>query len=542
MDLTETDPDAPRRDGATAPGWAGPLTGLVAAAAAITTGELVAAAIDVTSPLNAVGSEFIDATPAWLRNLAIDLFGTADKVALRVGMVVVIGLLGLAAGALARRRPLVGPAAMVVFGVIGAVIATGRPGEGAAAAVPALVGAAVGSAVIWRLGALVRAADPPRDAPSEPVRARSGFDRRRFVASTGGVVAGSVVAAAAARAVDNGRIDEIRDAAPDTLPPLAEPGAIGDADVVSTAPAVPPDATLSPITPYLTPNDDFYLIDTALSVPRIRLDRWQLRIGGRVDTPLGLTYDDLLARPQVERIITIACVSNEVGGDLIGNAVWQGVLLRDLLEEAGVQPGAEQVFGTSVDGWTCGFPVAAALDGRDAMVAIGMNGEPLPLQHGFPARVIVPGLYGYVSATKWVESLELTTWDEATGYWIPRGWAREAPIKTQSRIDVPRRGDEVSRGVVAVAGVAWAQQRGVARVEVRVDDGEWREARLAPDLTIDSWRQWVYEWDTTGLEPGEHRLQVRATDATGETQTDEVARPDPDGATGWHTRTVTVTG
>lgn len=542
MDLTETDPDAPRRDGAAAPGWAGPLTGLVAAAAAITTGELVAAAIDVTSPLNAVGSEFIDATPAWLKNLAIDLFGTADKVALRVGMVIVIALLGLAAGALARRRPLVGPAAMVVFGVIGAVIATGRPGEGAAAAVPALVGAAVGSAVIWRLGALVRAADPPRDAPSEPVRARSGFDRRRFVASTGGVVAGSVVAAAAARAVENGRIDEIRDAAPDTLPPLAELGAIGDTDVVSTAPAVPPDATLSPITPYLTPNDDFYLIDTALSVPRIRLDRWQLRIGGRVDTPLGLTYDDLLARPQVERIITIACVSNEVGGDLIGNAVWQGVLLRDLLEEAGVQPGAEQVFGTSVDGWTCGFPVAAALDGRDAMVAIGMNGEPLPLQHGFPARVIVPGLYGYVSATKWVESLELTTWDEATGYWIPRGWAREAPIKTQSRIDVPRRGDEVSRGVVAVAGIAWAQQRGVTRVEVRVDDGEWREARLAPDLTIDSWRQWVYEWDTTGLEPGEHRLQVRATDATGETQTDEVARPDPDGATGWHTRTVTVTG
>jgi DMSO/TMAO reductase YedYZ molybdopterin-dependent catalytic subunit len=265
-----------------------------------------------------------------------------------------------------------------------------------------------------------------------------------------------------------------------------------------------------------------------------------MEIGGRVDNPISLSYDDLLARPQVERIITIACVSNEVGGNLIGNAVWQGVLLRDLLEEAGVQPEAEQVFGTSVDGWTCGFPVEAAFDGRDAMIAIGMNGEPLPVQHGFPARVIIPGLYGYVSATKWLSTLELTRWDEAEGYWIPRGWSRDAPIKTQSRIDVPGRGDEVARGTVAVAGIAWAQQRGVAKVEVRVDDGPWQEARLAPDVTIDSWRQWVYEWDTTAVEAGDHRLQVRATDTTGETQTEEVARPDPDGATGWHTRTVTV--
>ena len=310
---------------------------------------------------------------------------------------------------------------------------------------------------------------------------------------------------------------------------------------MSAAPDVPADATLSPVTPYLTPNDDFYLIDTALSVPRIDLSSWSMEIGGMVDRPLTLTYDDLLARPQVERIVTIACVSNEVGGDLIGNAVWQGVLLRDLLDEAGVQPGAEQVFGTSVDGWTCGFPVEVALDGRDAMIAIGMNGEPLPLQHGFPARVIVPGLYGYVSATKWLARLDLTTWDEAEGYWVPRGWARDAPIKTQSRIDVPRRGEEVARGVVPIAGVAWAQHRGVAKVEVRVDDGEWAEARLAPDVTVDSWRQWVYEWDTTDLDEGDHTIQVRATDTTGETQTDQVSRPDPDGATGWHTRTVSVT-
>jgi sulfite oxidase len=230
-------------------------------------------------------------------------------------------------------------------------------------------------------------------------------------------------------------------------------------------------------------------------------------------------------------------VSNEVGGDLVGTAVWQGVMLADVLAEAGVRPEAEQVFTTSVDGWTCGFPVAAALDGRDAMIALGMNGEPLPLRHGFPARLIVPGLYGYVSATKWLQSIELTTWDADEGYWVPRGWAREAPIKTQSRIDVPKRRAEVAAGTVAVAGIAWAPHRGVTKVEVRVDSGEWQPARLGDDVTSDAWRQWVYEWDAT---PGEHTLQVRATDGDGVTQIEQVSRPDPDGATGWHTRTVSV--
>jgi DMSO/TMAO reductase YedYZ molybdopterin-dependent catalytic subunit len=239
---------------------------------------------------------------------------------------------------------------------------------------------------------------------------------------------------------------------------------------------------------------------------------------------------------QVERIITLCCVSNTVGGDLIGNAVWQGVLLRDVLDRAGVQAGAEQVFSRSVDGFTCGFPVTATQD-RDCLIAVGMNGEALPLRHGFPARLVVPGLYGYVSATKWLEQIELTTWDAEEGYWVPRGWSRDGPIKTHSRIDVPRRGDDVSAGPTAVAGVAWAQHRGIAKVEVRVDDGPWQEARLGDDVTDDAWRQWVYEWDAT---PGDHKLQVRATDRTGETQTDEVAPPAPNGATGYHTRRVSV--
>ncbi len=553
----ETDQRAPRRQPDPLPQWAGPTAGLVSAGSAVAVGLFAAALLDVDSPLNAVGSEFIDRTPKWLKDLAIDWFGTNDKLALRVGMVATIAALSLVVGMVARRRPLIGAAAIAVFGLAGAVVAANRPGPAGdlRSAIPAMIGTVCGAGLIWYLSRKIAATDPAHERPVTS-RVPDGWDRRRFTAAAAGTAGVAVLAALSARRLESQRIERIRAAAPDELPPVAvgtdtttETG--GAADVVtgpdsplggtvsSAAPDIPAEATLSPVTPFITPNDDFYLIDTALSVPRIRLDRWTMTIGGMVERPLTLSYDDLLARPQVERVITIACVSNEVGGNLIGTAVWQGVLLSELLDEAGVSPDAEQVFGTSVDGWTCGFPMEVARDGRDALIAIGMNGEPLPLRHGFPARVIVPGLYGYVSATKWLSSLDLTRWDDAVGYWVPRGWSRDAPVKTQSRIDVPRRDDDLQPGPVAIAGVAWAQQRGIAKVEVRVDDGPWTEARLAADVTVDTWRQWLYEWDAT---PGEHTIQVRATDSTGETQTDEVARPDPDGATGWHTRTVRVGG
>ena len=532
--LPEVDPEAPRRDPVPAPRWAGPVAGLLAAAAALGTGWLVAAGLDVVAPLDAVGSEFIDRTPAWLKDLAIDWFGTANKAALRVGMVMAIALLAALAGALARRRRWIGPAAMAVFGALGAAVAAGRPGQGAGAAIAALVAAIAGAAVIWWLSAIVAAGDPLRQQPTAS-RAPDGWDRRQFVVAGAGTAALAVGTSVAARSIERRRADDARADAP-ALPQVDDPTVSPEA-ITSAAPEVPADATLSPISPFITPIADFYRIDTALSIPRVRVDRWALEIGGMVDRPLRLTYADLLDRPQVERHVTIACVSNEVGGNLVGTATWQGVLLADLLDEAGVQPGAEQVFGTSVDGWTCGFPVAAATDGRDAMIAVGMNGEPLPVRHGFPARVIVPGLYGYVSATKWLARLDLTTWEAEEGYWIPRGWAREAPIKTQSRIDVPRRGETVEAGTVAIAGVAWAQRRGVTRVEVRIDDGDWVEARLGSDVSTDTWRQWLLEWQA---EPGEHVIQVRATDGSGEVQTAEVARPDPDGATGHHSRRVIV--
>jgi DMSO/TMAO reductase YedYZ molybdopterin-dependent catalytic subunit len=291
------------------------------------------------------------------------------------------------------------------------------------------------------------------------------------------------------------------------------------------------------LSPFFTPNKDFYRIDTALSVPEIDAKTWSLRIHGMVDTEVQLSYAQLLAMPAVEHDVTLACVSNPVGGDLISNARWTGVPLSDVLALAGVQPGATQLITTSADGWTAGTPTAVVTDGRAAMLAYGMNGEPLPLAHGFPVRIVVPGLYGYVSATKWLVDIELTTM-EAEGYWIPRGWSKDGPVKTQSRIDVPNGKNPARVGRTPIAGVAWSQHKGIDKVEVSIDDGPWLEARLAGEDVTDTWRQWIYDgWDAT---PGRHTLRVRATDRSGYVQTGDHADVAPDGATGYHERQVQV--
>ncbi|HSB84707.1 MAG TPA: molybdopterin-dependent oxidoreductase [Ilumatobacteraceae bacterium] len=504
----------------------GAVAGLVAGAVAVTTGMLVARVIDVVSPIDAVGSEFIDRVPPWLKELAIQWFGTNDKLALRVGIVTTLAIAALIVGVLAVRWLAAGIVGIALFGVIGALAAVHRPDESFGAAVPPIIGTLIG---IPLLVLLFRPTAPRRAIMPGPSRAPLGWDRRRFLVTTGSAAAGAVMVGAVAEVLERRRVESIREAIPDSLPPARAPGA--------ERVAVPASATVSPVTPFITPNDDFYRIDTALSFPRINLSNWKVELNGLVERPLSLTYDELSARDQIERVVTLCCVSNEVGGEYISTAAFQGVLLADLLAEAGVKSGAEQVFSTSLDGWTCGFPVAAALDGRDAMIALGMNGEPLPLEHGFPARLVVPGLYGYVSATKWLRTVKLTTWDAAEGYWVPRGWAREAPVKTQSRIDVPRKGQQLSPGTVKIAGIAWAQHRGIAKVEVRIDEGPWQEARLATDVTDDAWRQWIFDWEATS---GKHTIQVRATDKTGETQTADVTPPDPDGATGYHTRGVSV--
>ena len=292
------------------------------------------------------------------------------------------------------------------------------------------------------------------------------------------------------------------------------------------------------MTPWRVPNQEFYRIDTALVVPAVDPGEWKLRIHGLVDREVTITYAELLKRQLTETWVTICCVSNPVGGDLIGNAWWSGVRIADLLKEAGVKPEADAVKQTSKDGWTCGTPIEALTDGRDALLAVGMNGGPLPIDHGFPVRMIVPGLYGYVSATKWLVDLELTTFESYDPYWVQRGWTRDGPIKTMARIDSPKPLARVSAGTVAVAGVAWAQHHGIDGVEVRIDGGHWQAARMAAVDTIDTWRQWVLEWDAPA---GNHTIEARATDATGGTQTEARAEPFPNGATGWHSVVMTVT-
>ncbi len=524
--FAETDPNAPLTHNASfpVPRVYGLILGLSSASIAVAVGMLVASLGDAASPIDAVGSSFIDRTPAWLKDLAITWFGTNNKTALRVGIWVVLAVVACVLGIMSRKSqsPLIG--GFIVFSVLGMVSALERPSSDTLSVLAPLIGGAVGIFVAVYLGAMLRTKSIALNTPSES-RVPLGWDRRRFLQTSGalGVVAVGVGTIGRIREIQ--RVDNVRAQIPTSLPPVP-----AQEQVTFSEPG------FHPTDSFVTPTQSFYRIDTALSFPTINLDKWNVRIHGMVDSPIELTYADLTALPQVERMITISCVSNPVGGRYIGNAIWQGVFLRDVLNTAGVKSGVEQVFSRSVDGWTCGFPIDAALDERDALIAIGMNGEPLSLKHGFPARLIVPGLYGYVSATKWLSEIELTTWDNK-GYWIPRGWSQIAPIKTQSRIDVPRPDTTTPAAEILIAGVAWAQHTGIARVEVRIDEGTWQVATLGDDVSDDSWRQWTLPWKAT---PGEHIIQVRATDKSGYTQTDIRSDVAPDGATGWHTRRVRI--
>jgi DMSO/TMAO reductase YedYZ molybdopterin-dependent catalytic subunit len=525
----------------------GAVIGLTAAATGLATAELVAAFVERwQSPVLDVGDRVVDGAPRWLKDLAIDWFGTGDKTALLIGIATILTAYAALVGVLALGRraapTLVG---IGLFGLVGAWASqTTRRAAPLSAVVPSLLGAIVAAGTILllrrvlrgttptalagRSGAAVEPARPDR-APAPPtpsIAELTPSGRRRFLATAGLAAVGAVVVGASGR-----RLASTSGAATSrTALTLPRPDrALAPAPAGITAP-------VRGLEPFFTPNRDFYRIDTALTVPQVPADSWRLRIGGMVDRPLELGFEDLLRRELVEADITLTCVSNEVGGRLVGTARWLGVRLDRLLEEVGVDPAADQIVGRSVDGYTAGFPVAA-LDGRDALVAIGMNGEPLPLEHGFPARLIVPGLYGYVSATKWLSEIELTTFDAFDQYWVARGWAEQAPIKVQSRIDTPRGLDTVAAGTVAVGGVAWAQTRGIERVEIQVDEGPWEEATLAEELNDVTWRQWSYAWVAT---PGRHTLTVRATERNGPIQTPERSEPFPSGATGQHRIVVIV--
>ncbi len=502
------------------------IAGVVAVAAALGISELLAGILaGATSLVAAVGQVAIDLQPPGAKDLVVTLFGTNNKLALELFVVGVGLLVGAGLGVLARSRHQLAAVGFAGFGVIGFLASLGDP-----LANPSI--AAVGTAIavgtgLWILGWLL-GPSPVAVGPGDRPAQMPDWSRRSFLIRAGGISVGAVFAGVAGRF-----LLERQSVAPvgsgPAIPPASDvvPALATGADLSSSIPD---------LTPIVMPNDRFYRIDTALLTPIVDTASWSLRIHGLVDRETTLTWDELIGLPMFEQYVTIACVSNEVGGQLVGNAKWTGVRLRDVLELAGVQASATQLVGRSEDGWTAGMPTAWVMDpAREPMIAVKMNDAPLPPIHGYPARLIVPGLYGYVSATKWLKELELTTLEAFDGYWIPLGWAKNGPILTQSRIDTPG-GGRVAAGQVPIAGIAWAPDRGIAKVEVAID-GVWQEARLSTPISDATWVQWVVDWPATA---GDHVLQVRATNGSGEVQPEQPTPPAPDGARGWHSVRVRV--
>ena len=502
------------------------MLGLVATGAGLAAAELVVGVFEGTaSPVVPVGQVFIDWVPRPLKEWAIDTFGTNDKVVLVVGALVVLLVIGMGVGVLAMRGARSAAYALTcVTGLLGAWAVLTRPEPTLTKLLPTIIGTVVSIAVIWYLAPRPPARQVTEPAVAAPAQAM-GVDRRRFVGGAVGIGSAAVLVGGLGRVLQ--RQSEVVGERDDLVLPGAD----------SPSAPLPADADLAVdgLDPFVTPNSDFYRIDTALVVPQVSKDSWSLEIGGMVDTPIELTFDDLLSRPQIERYITLSCVSNPVGGNLIGNALWQGVRLRDVLDEAGVQPGATQVVSRSIDGWTAGTPTDIIMDGRDALLAVAMNGEPLPARHGYPVRMVVPGLYGYVSATKWVTEIELTRWEDYDAYWVPRGWSKEGPIKTMSRIDTDRPGARAGERIVA--GIAWAIHRGVSRVQVRLDGGEWIDADLGGAPSDDTWVQWRA---VVSAAPGKYMAESRAFDGDGEPQTEQTAPVAPDGAQGYPRRFIEI--
>lgn len=513
------------------------LAGIVSAAAFLAVAELVTLLVGPeSSPILAVGSFVIDVVPQPIKEFAIATFGEADKIVLlcSLGLAVVVAA---AIGGILQffARPF-GLVVLVIAGALSTAATVTRPDATVLAAAPPVLGALVGCVVLILLitrlrmwsgdvvaGSAARVGSPDAETP-----AAREVGRRSFLIATGAVGLAAVVVGIGSRMLSatSASIDAVRRELR-----LPEP---------RTTVTIPQGAELDVdgLSPLITPNADFYRVDTALTVPAVDPTTWRLVIDGMVRERVELSFDDLVGMGLDEYAVTLTCVSNEVGGGLVGNAIWQGVPIRDILKMAGPQTGADMVLSRSVDGYTASTPLESLTDdGLDAIFAVAMNGEPLPLEHGFPVRMVVPGLYGYVSATKWVTELKVTTFDADEAYWTPRGYAAQAPIKFASRIDTPRTGKPVVAGTVAVAGVAWAQTVGIDRVEVRIDDGDWQSATLSNPINSDTWVQWMMPWEATA---GTHYVEVRAINKNGETQIEERAPIAPDGSSGWQRVLVTV--
>jgi DMSO/TMAO reductase YedYZ molybdopterin-dependent catalytic subunit len=523
------------------PRWWSALAGVLSGAIGLAVGEFVATLVEGAGPVVVVGDGVVDRAPRPVKDWVIDTFGTNDKIVLIVGVMIITAMYAGFVGRAASKRFLSGVVGVLGFAIVGVAAAlTGRSPalKDTAGVLAALLATLVG---LWVLiGRFGKSHNTDVEATNEPdgdvfPGARGSapatvVGRRQFLALSGGATAVAAGAFAGSRVLQEDVVKASAKPIPESVRRLPVKKLATESGIEN-------------MPPFFSPNDNFYRIDTALVIPRVDAATWSMKVTGKVERELTITYEDIRSEklgPLIEHDCTLMCVSNEIGGQLVGNARWTGVRLSEILKKAGVRDGATQVFVTSVDGFTAGFPTEAALDGREALLAIGMNGQPLPARHGFPARLVVPGIYGYVSAVKWISEIKLTTFEDDEGYWIPRGWSAIAPVKTCSRIDVVGTGGRigpVTVGPTPIGGVAWAQQIGITKVEVQIDDEPWREAKLAADGGIDTWRQWSLVWDAT---PGRHRIRVRATDATGFTQSKTPVAVAPNGAEGWHTVGVNV--
>ena len=516
--------DDPAVTSARQPGpGAAALSGAIGAAVAIGASELIAGVlVGAPSLVASIGQAVINLQPAGAKDLVVALFGTNDKLALEVFITVVALVIAAGLGVATRNFPVALPLGFGGAAIVAATAALADPQASPILAVlsPAIAAMAGIQTSSWLIG---RARQANADGPSTSM---PDWSRRGFVIRAGGLAVGAVAAGTVGRVLLQ-RQSRGPSQAATTLPPP------------SVTASIPPGAELpvEGITPLVVPNEQFYRIDTALLAPSVDIDTWKLRVRGMVEREVTLTFAELANLPMFEQYVTIACVSNKVGDQLVGNAKWTGVALRDVLDMAGVQSGATQLVGRSVDGWTAGMPTEWVMDqSRKPMIAVEMNDQALPVVHGFPARLIIPGLFGYVSATKWLAELELTTWEAFDGFWIPRGWAKKGPILTQSRIDVPAGNTQIAAGRTTIAGVAWAPDRGIGKVEVGIDDA-FQQATMSTPISKATWVQWRFDWDAT---PGRHTIAVRATDGSGETQTSQITPEAPDGARGWHTIQVSV--
>lgn len=509
-------------------GWA--RAGLVAGIAGLATSQLTAELLSVRdTPYEVVLGAIIAITPGEAANAAVEVLATIGKPALLFAVVGLVVASFAVAGRLWRRSLWAALPVWVGLAVLDALVAVAVNGFGAAQLWPSVV-----ALVTWlvAMGVLHRVLSM-RDESAGVERATPAGELPGPLPGRRGVLAGfglvAFVAAVAATGVT--LLDRRQAVVQGSRRLLRIPGV--------TRPE-PPSGVLSGIeglASWQTPNDDFFVVHSALTLPALEAREWVLRIHGRVQNPVELTYDDLLARGMSEAWVTLGCVTNELGGDQVGNAWWSGVLTRDLLAVARPLEGAEAVLQTSVDGWTCLTPLEAMTDDRDSLLAVAMNGEPLPMEHGFPVRTVVPGLFGYTSACKWVVDWEVTTFDDATSDWIERGWALHAPARLSSRIDVPAQGVTVPAGDVRVAGMAWHQGVGISRVEVALDGGPWEPVTLAGSAGNATWVQWTGQVEVS---EGEHVLRVRAVNRDGATQTGVPSEARPDGATGWHEVTFTA--